>query len=131
MAYDHRENMRRYRREGPALSNPSPTSKGRTGALQDRMRSVHDYNAPTIGRIFAGVFVQPLSAECRTVEIVRFAGADHWKARVKETRSIVTRLGQQVEYASDSAAISDITDYLKNHGMRMIRQWDVAQPQAD
>lgn len=109
------------------MANPHPTKQGRGPAEYRRPSYLYDH--PTAGRIFAAVFVQPLTAECRTVEIVRYVGADSWRARVKETRTVINRLGQQIEYAGDRAACNDITDFLTRQGMRMIQQWEAIYPE--
>lgn len=109
------------------MANPHPTKQGRGPA--EYRRSSYPYDNPTTGRIFTAVFVQPLTMECRTVEIVRYVGADSWRARVTETHSIINRLGQQIEYAGDHAACKDITDYLTRQGMRMVRQWEAIYPE--
>lgn len=111
------------------MANPQANNRGRSTNPLGEQRRHHRYDDPTTGRIFTAVFVQPLTAETRTVEIVRFRGADAWKARVPETRTIMHRLGQQVEFAGDQAACTDITDYLKRQGMRIIRQWEAMYPE--
>jgi hypothetical protein len=88
----------------------------------------HAYDAPTIGRMFVAVFEQPLSGATRTVEIVRYQGSDAWKARIKETGTVITRLGQQAEFAGDYAACNEITDYFGRQGMRMTRAWEATYP---
>lgn len=115
------------RRQVNVMANHQPNTYGRSTRPAGRVN--HLFGAPTIGRIFTGVFVQQASAETRTVEIVRYLGADVWKARIKETGSVFCRLGQQVEYASESAACADITEFFQRHGLRMVAQWEASIPE--
>jgi hypothetical protein len=116
--------------------NPHP--KGIPLGFTFEGRENHFFAAPTIGTIRTAVFLQPLTIQTRTVEIVRYAGADTWKARILETRSVFTRPNgdkltagrSQAEFASATAGAAEITRYFQGLGMRLIHEWQETRPAA-
>jgi|GEM_PF-6576710 len=113
----------------PGYQPPCEARNPRGINQHSERRQNHRYDDPTVGRILTAIFAQPLTGETRTVEIVRYAGGNAWKARVRETRSVVNRHGQQVEFAGDQAGATDMTEYLTRKGMQIIRRWESILPE--
>lgn len=116
-------------RPAQQVNTPAPPPPTRARIVnQTPARIEHIYDAPITGRIFVAIFEQPITNAFRTVEIVRYEGADAWKARIKETGTVFSRLGQQAEFTSEAAACSDVTEFFKRQGLRLIRQWEAIYP---
>lgn len=112
----------------------TPRSKHRNqydsrGAF-DVARINHCYEHPTIGRIFTARFCQPATGQMRTVEIVRFAGAETWKARIRETHSLITRMNAgrtrriQWEWVSPIFARAELSEHFESFGMVQQGKWE-------
>ena len=108
---------------------PTPTQFRRRGrpskesAAADN-RQNHYYGHPTVGPIQVAVFIQRASGQQRTVEIVRYIFAHVWKARIRETQSVLTRGGAQCEFQNPHTARSETTQYCTELlGLEVLRPW--------
>jgi len=100
-------------------------SKHRSPYL-DRLRPRHEYDAPTVGLIETALFVTAAGAP-RRVELVQYAAAT-WKARIVETRSIITIGGEQAEYVTRTHARAAVSDLSRQMGLSRLSEWHIYDP---